>query len=78
MEEDKQTTDDAEQTGPAAGPLIIVRPPRAFTEARTLKNSTPTSSGDKMEGQCQTAGCMSTREPNGERYTCPRCVKEGK
>lgn len=47
-------------------------------EPKTLRNSTPTKDGDKMEGQCQTPGCLSTREPNGEKYTCPACVKKGK
>ena len=52
-------------------------------EPKTLRNSTPTKDGDKMEGQCQTPGCMSTTEPrlitdsNG-KYTCPACVKRGK
>jgi hypothetical protein len=47
-------------------------------EPKTLKNSTPVPGEDKLEGQCQTHGCLSSHEPDGEKYTCPRCAKEGK
>jgi len=46
------------------------------TEPKSLKNSTPTKDGDKLEGQCQAPGCLSTREPNGEKYTCPVHAKK--
>jgi hypothetical protein len=47
-------------------------------EPRTIRNSTPDPKLDKLEGQCQVEGCLSSREPNGSKYTCPRCLKEGK